>query len=207
MKARGIIFSIVVIILLSGCASSVKIQKTYNEGFPEKQKNYQIMMFYGEEKPLIEYVKIADIEVSWDLLLSWDSPWTALKKKARKLGGDAIINVKEESMVVSRYESAYANEVQDTPLSMVVSGTVISFSIPAATINYELSNSGFVQLEIYNIKDQIVITLVNKKMDSGKHSTVWNGLNNKGNKVVSGLYLYKLYVNSENVDAGKFLLK
>jgi len=202
---KKIIFSIVVLILLFGCASSVKIKKTYNESFPEKQRNFTIDLFYGEEKPQKKYEKIADIELSWDLLLSWDDPWATLKKKARKLGGDAIIEVRTTS-TVSRYKPAGSYEVQDTPLAMEISGTVISYLRPAATINYELNNSGFVQLEVYNIKDQIVNTLVNEEMNAGKHSAVWNGLNNEGNKVVSGLYLYKLYVNGKIEATEKFLL-
>ncbi|MCK4694705.1 MAG: T9SS type A sorting domain-containing protein, partial [Candidatus Cloacimonetes bacterium] len=60
------------------------------------------------------------------------------------------------------------------------------------TIRYDLSKSGQVNLEIYNIKGQLVKTLVNEFKTAGLYSAVWDGRDNTGLKVSSGIYLYKL---------------
>ena len=63
---------------------------------------------------------------------------------------------------------------------------------PVTTIKFDLPGSGDVVLKIYNILGQEVKTLVNKRMDSGFHSIIWNGTNDTGIKVASGMYLYRL---------------
>ncbi len=60
------------------------------------------------------------------------------------------------------------------------------------TIRYDLSKSDQVDLEIYNIKGQLVKTLVNEFKTAGLYSAVWDGRDNTGLKVSSGIYLYKL---------------
>ncbi|MCD4819250.1 MAG: T9SS type A sorting domain-containing protein, partial [Candidatus Cloacimonetes bacterium] len=62
--------------------------------------------------------------------------------------------------------------------------TMISFSTTESTENTELS--------IYNIKGQKVKTLVNDKLEVGDHSLVWNGKDDSGKQVTSGIYFYKL---------------
>ncbi|MDD3097849.1 MAG: FlgD immunoglobulin-like domain containing protein, partial [Candidatus Cloacimonetes bacterium] len=46
---------------------------------------------------------------------------------------------------------------------------------PSTTITYALPKSGKVRLDIYNLKGQLVNTLVNQDMEAGIHSVVWNG--------------------------------
>jgi len=47
-------------------------------------------------------------------------------------------------------------------------------------------------LIIYNIKGQKVKILVNEKLDTGKHSVIWNGTDDNGKNVSSGVYFYSL---------------
>ena len=69
---------------------------------------------------------------------------------------------------------------------------------PSTTINYELMKSGFINLKIYNIKGQLVKTLVNKEMNTGKHSVVWNA---KG--FISGQYFYQISIDGKVVQTKK----
>jgi polyhydroxybutyrate depolymerase len=63
---------------------------------------------------------------------------------------------------------------------------------PTTTITYELSKTTYVVLKIYDILGNEVRTLLNKQELSGYHSAVWDGKNDFGNKVSSGLFLYRL---------------
>jgi len=59
------------------------------------------------------------------------------------------------------------------------------------TIAFALTVSARVTLTIYNILGEEVKTLINQHMERGKHVTIWNGTNDNGNDVSSGMYLYR----------------
>ena len=63
---------------------------------------------------------------------------------------------------------------------------------PRTIINYSITKSGSVKVSIYNIKGQIVRTLVNDNKEAGRYSAVWNGKDNNNKDVASGLYLYRI---------------
>ncbi len=63
---------------------------------------------------------------------------------------------------------------------------------PTTTIRYSIHNPGQVQLIIYNILGQKVKTLVKERKMAGEYSVTWNGTNNFGEKVSSGIYIYQL---------------
>ena len=63
---------------------------------------------------------------------------------------------------------------------------------PETKIEFSLSEGGNTSLEIYNVKGQKVKTLVNDKLDPGKHFVIWNGKDDNNRSVSSGIYFYKM---------------
>jgi len=63
---------------------------------------------------------------------------------------------------------------------------------PTTNISFEIPKSTNVKLEIFNLLGEKVNTLLNDVLISGKHSVVWNGENNAGNLVASGVYFYRI---------------
>ena len=63
---------------------------------------------------------------------------------------------------------------------------------PETTIEFSLKQSGNICIEIYNIRGQRIRALVNEFMTSGTHLVVWNGLDDFGHTVGSGLYFYRM---------------
>ena len=61
-------------------------------------------------------------------------------------------------------------------------------------IKYGIPNQGFVTLNIYNLTGQLVRTLVNEEREAGKYEIKWNGRNEAGSEVASGVYLYVIRV-------------
>jgi flagellar hook assembly protein FlgD len=59
-------------------------------------------------------------------------------------------------------------------------------------IKYELPQSTFVQLRIFDLNGKEVMELLNKEERPGIHQVVWNGKDKKGDDVPSGVYLYQL---------------
>jgi len=63
---------------------------------------------------------------------------------------------------------------------------------PTTTIDYSIPKSGHVELAIYNVAGQKVRTLVDTKQDASFFKIVWDGRNDYGESVASGLYFYRL---------------
>ncbi|MHB1688359.1 MAG: FlgD immunoglobulin-like domain containing protein [Ignavibacteriaceae bacterium] len=63
---------------------------------------------------------------------------------------------------------------------------------PTTTIQYSLVQPGEIRLGVYNMLGQLVRTLVDDVQSAGTHSIIWDGSNNAGQKVSSGIYLYQL---------------
>ncbi len=63
---------------------------------------------------------------------------------------------------------------------------------PLTTIVYNIPHRDKVELIIYDALGREVANLLNKEMDAGSYSTVWNGLNNNNIAVTSGVYFAKL---------------
>ena len=65
---------------------------------------------------------------------------------------------------------------------------------PTTNISFNLTaeSSGKTELKIYNTKGQLIKTLVSEQLGIGEHNYIWNGSDDNGKKVSSGIYLYKL---------------
>jgi len=63
---------------------------------------------------------------------------------------------------------------------------------PETTIQFELPQNTHVRLEIYNLLGQRVTTLLDKHKPAGHHTLKWDGKDQMGNDVASGIYFYKL---------------
>ena len=77
---------------------------------------------------------------------------------------------------------------------------------PSTTIKFDLRKAGYVNLEIYNIKGQKVRTLIDQQQEAGYHSKVWNGIDDSGNPIGSGIYFYRLIVDGTAYPMRKCLL-
>jgi hypothetical protein len=76
---------------------------------------------------------------------------------------------------------------------------------PTTTIRYDVKQATEVKLVIYNMLGQEVRTLVNNRQDAGYKTVVWDGLNNRGSRVASGIYIYRLKAG-DFVQARKMIL-
>ena len=67
---------------------------------------------------------------------------------------------------------------------------------PTTSINYSVGANSWVTLKIYNTLGEEVATLVNEFQTVGVRSATWNGTNNAGSSVASGIYVYRLAVGN-----------
>ncbi len=87
--------------------------------------------------------------------------------------------------------------VQDPPAAASLAQNYPNPFNPTTTIRFGLTWRAFIALRIYDPAGRRVCTLVNGFRDAGTHREVWNGLDDSGHPVTSGIYFYQL-------DAGSF---
>ena len=51
---------------------------------------------------------------------------------------------------------------------------------------------GPVSVRVYNVSGKLVKTLVDDVREAGSYSISWNGTNNRGDEVASGVYFYRM---------------
>lgn len=68
---------------------------------------------------------------------------------------------------------------------------------PETTIQYALTQSGSVSLQVFNVLGQKVADLVNDVQTAGTYRASWNGQDLTGRAVASGIYLYRLTLNGQ----------
>jgi hypothetical protein len=76
---------------------------------------------------------------------------------------------------------------------------------PNTTISYSVPKDGQTSLAIYNLKGQLIRSLVNTNAKAGNYNVSWNGTDGKGNAVASGVYFYRL-TNDNKTITNKMLL-
>ena len=79
---------------------------------------------------------------------------------------------------------------------------------PTTTISFSVTQtSSFVNLEIFNLKGQKVKRFVNETLPVGTHSVIWNGTDDSGKSVTSGIYFYKMKSGNYTSTKKMILLK
>ena len=78
---------------------------------------------------------------------------------------------------------------------------------PETNISFSLKKDSSVELTIFNIKGEKVKKLVSDYLNKGNHSYKWNGTDNYGNSVSSGVYFYKISTESKSEVKKMLLLK
>jgi len=63
---------------------------------------------------------------------------------------------------------------------------------PETRIAYELPQAGRAELRIYAVNGGLVRTLVEAELEAGPHTVEWDGLDESGRAVSSGVYFYML---------------
>jgi hypothetical protein len=78
---------------------------------------------------------------------------------------------------------------------------------PETKIVFNLPEEGNVKIEIYNIKGQKVKTLLDCYMSPGRSELIWNGKDDNGKRVSSGVYFYQLVTEKKTITKKMILIK
>ena len=74
------------------------------------------------------------------------------------------------------------------------------------TIRYALPQAGTVRLCVYNLLGQRIRTLTDGYRSTGTYSVVWDGKNDSGRDVASGVYVYRLEIEGGIAQTSRMVL-
>ncbi len=97
--------------------------------------------------------------------------------------------VEDESGILS---TAVEEESQAQPTHYALGQNHPNPFNPETLIPYELSTAGQVQLQIFDLAGQHVITLVENRHQAGRYEALWRGMDAQGHPVATGVYFYEL---------------
>ena len=78
---------------------------------------------------------------------------------------------------------------------------------PSTTISYQLPSAQRVTLAVYDESGRLVRSLVSATQAAGPHEVVWDGRDNRGSKVSSGIYFYRLGTDNQVLSRKMTLVK
>jgi hypothetical protein len=111
---------------------------------------------------------------------------------------NTIVSVDEKEIITTEFDlSAYPNPFNPT--------TTINYTVPNV-ISTKGRNPN-IKIIVYDILGNIITTLVNEEKPSGSYEVIWDGKNNVGNKVSSGIYFVRLNINNQFKNLKLMLLK
>jgi len=103
----------------------------------------------------------------------------------------------------------FCTEAVGVPRPTLVDGGGASFAVlqqsipnpftPRTAIRFDLRRAGRVSLSVYDITGRRIATLLDREMVAGPHEVMWDGTDQGGRRVKSGVYLYELSMGGEHM--------
>lgn len=141
-----------------------------------------------------------------------DSPWDFLNNPYDDIGNEDIWDI-------NQFQNDGYPFLASVPLVGVQEEEISQFSPfnyhltnypnpfnPTTTISFFLTENSTVVVEILNVKGQLIKSLIDGLQNAGNHSVIWNGKDDNGNNVSSGIYFYRLNLNGKTKAVKKCLL-
>jgi hypothetical protein len=122
---------------------------------------------------------------------------------------DSVLNVSHTDVTItdSVILALAVGEIQTDLDSEVESNAITTFELaqnfpnpfnPETVIQYQVPHNATVRLVVYNILGQPVRTLVDREQTTGIYRQSWNMLNDAGQMVSSGVYMYRVEARADN---------
>lgn len=105
---------------------------------------------------------------------------------------EAVFVIAGQTVTLNYNLGPVANEDDLLVTSTALQGNYPNPFRPQTTVNYTVKGTSPVSLEIYNLKGQLVRTLVNETKATGNYSAVWDGRDSDGKQVSGGVYHYRM---------------
>lgn len=130
-------------------------------------------------------------DVDWILYegLGFDGP--VLIEDMREGGAFTVAGAEPRQFTVSASGLA-AVDNDDVPTAYALAGNHPNPFNPMTTIRYDVPRAGHIRIDVFDVRGKRVATLVDRVVQPGHHSVVWDGRDRHGASVSSGVYFSQL---------------
>ncbi len=99
-------------------------------------------------------------------------------------------------VALSRIVTSAAEHERAVPLAFSLEQNFPNPFNPSTVISFTIPQRGHVRLDVLNLLGEPVVTLIDEEREAGTHRVTWDGTNQEGKTVPSGVYFYKLHHGS-----------
>jgi len=133
--------------------------------------------------------------------------------------GDTVQDINTEILITSNdpdmssvtipltLTAAVSNNDNLNPVVTALKGNFPNPFNPTTTIRFSIKEAGPVKINIFNLKGQLVKQLMNADLQSGNHQLIWDGRDERGSNVASGIYFYRMESGSYRATNKMMLMK
>ncbi|NIA31513.1 MAG: T9SS type A sorting domain-containing protein [Actinobacteria bacterium] len=144
---------------------------------------------------------MADYATSPDC--KWDANYATVKKDHQRYSIDEVIFCLNDGTGITDVDG----NPTVVPASYELGDAYPNPFNPTTEIEYAIPVSNNVSLAVFNSLGQKIKTLVDRHMTAGTYHATWDGTNDMGNSVPSGVYFYKITSSHFNASKRMTLLK
>ncbi|MCD4828318.1 MAG: T9SS type A sorting domain-containing protein [Candidatus Cloacimonetes bacterium] len=182
----------------------------------QQSNDGNLLLFYSNNDGDVHKID-PDFNILWsrDILLGGTSNYSRMIGRGDQAGrvldnGDIlfvasyITQAELPAVLVHADPEGYVS-VDDTETPAPTEQTLTAYPNPfnpETTLRFDLEHPGQVSLDIYNVRGQLVATLLDEPRPAGAHTVTWTA-----DGCTSGIYFAKLKINNQNTTTKLLLLK
>ena len=122
------------------------------------------------------------------------------------------IEVVEGQVTQVDFEMINITDITDNPISLSPPKHIFMYNYPnpfnpSTTIVYQLQQAENISLKIYDVTGRLIKTIVDENKEAGYYNVVWDGTDQSGKAVSSGVYMYALHAGDYTETRKCLLLK
>ena len=153
---------------------------------------------YIDENPDFTSPEIREAEEDTTITLENLKPGTTYfwKVLARNIASDSLWSSNTNAFFVSHTAGVVDEEKSKLPDQFILHANFPNPFNPETSIRFDMPESGFVVVSVYDVNGRLVRMLMSKSRTAGSHSVKWDGKDSFGNLVPSSIYVCRLEVRS-----------
>lgn len=189
---------------------SEEFQQAYLEEEDEFANSYKMTYSYNDQDSLTEELSYSWRDSEWSISFKVSNTYDEQGRITERLTQNLIYD-EWVGFIRSLYSYDYvpvAVEQDDDTLEQIL----LSANYPnpfnlSTTISFSLPRAGHAELVIFNVTGQKVRNLLSEDVTDGLHSIVWDGCDDSGNAVTTGVYFSRLRTPDSTVSGRMLLVK
>ena len=150
----------------------------------------------GRVKVLVANLNSGMIENDQNMYLSIPLQFDGNDYQVSTVSLKGITIVGADGSIIKSIARTESSEIKAIPVSFALQQNFPNPFNPSTEIRFDLPENDNVTLAVYNMMGQKIKTLTSGNMSPGYHSIIWNGTNDAGAKVATGMYFYSINTSS-----------